>query len=141
MLDLVDFSSLIKMTGSQFSSRIEEQSSPNLSSKRGNRLFCGLESIRNDTGSSFLFKCGCLRVELAIFTFDNNWYFFTARACPTRQPDKTTISQLCSTNHIGRYNTTLGHMDYYFISFHSIMTMYMTRTMVRRYCLLEWHLG
>jgi len=37
---------------------------PQLSSKRGNRLFCGLESSGNDTGSSFLFKCGCLRVEL-----------------------------------------------------------------------------
>jgi hypothetical protein len=83
MLDLVDFSSLIKMTGSQFPVEwsfrrrfwfqfwlllvsdwraIEPQ--PQLSSKRGNRLFCGLESSGNDTGSSFLFKCGCLRVEL-----------------------------------------------------------------------------
>jgi hypothetical protein len=81
MLDLVDFRLSSKWLGansrsngrfdvdfdfnSDFcSSRIEEQSSPNLSSKRGNRLFCGLESSGNDTGSSFLFKCGCLRVEL-----------------------------------------------------------------------------
>jgi hypothetical protein len=85
---VVSTSFLFNFNSDVCSSRIEEQS--NSSSKRANRLCCGLQSSGNDTGDSIWFQWSYWR---RIRVLSSNYIRTIHISRPLHVKNKTTISQ------------------------------------------------